>query len=199
MVFRQLSGLDSILQAGGRSNREGKRDRGYVFIFEKDTDAPSKDMRIAATKRLLEDFGDISSRECIERYYNDIFFFREKQIEDNSIAKGISHPKEIPFMIFAKSFQLIQDGSVGIVINQNADCHRLLERLKNGDKTALRGLQKFSVPLKYNGWENCGFNTALGKGIIEDCGAGVFVLNNIKYYNSETGLDVEYNDDVILG
>lgn len=32
-VFRQLSGLDSILQAGGRCNREGKDDKGYVYVL----------------------------------------------------------------------------------------------------------------------------------------------------------------------
>lgn len=35
-VFRQLSGLDSILQAGGRCNREGKDAKGYVYVFDID-------------------------------------------------------------------------------------------------------------------------------------------------------------------
>ena len=33
-VFRELKGLDNILQAGGRCNREGKRKRADVFVFE---------------------------------------------------------------------------------------------------------------------------------------------------------------------
>ncbi len=35
-VFRELAGLDSILQAGGRCNREGRRQNGNVFIFSTD-------------------------------------------------------------------------------------------------------------------------------------------------------------------
>jgi len=195
-VFRELNGLDSILQAGGRSNREGKRDKGFVFIFEKDN-KESKEIRINTAKKLLASHRDITSTDCIEQYYNEIFYFNDKQIEDNSIAKGIKDFSEIPFMTYAKRFKLIKDCSVGVVINQDADCNSLLERLIQGDRSVLRSLQRYTVSLKYNQWENCEFNIALGKGIIEDCGAGVFVLNNTKYYNEETGLDLEFNDDIV--
>ena len=35
-VFRQLAGLDSILQSGGRCNREGRRENADVFIIRTD-------------------------------------------------------------------------------------------------------------------------------------------------------------------
>lgn len=196
-VFRELNGLDSILQAGGRSNREGKRDKGYVFIFERDNKG-SKEIRVNTTKKLLATQEDICSKECIEQYYNQIFFFKEMQIEDNSIAKGVKRPGEIPFKTFARNFKLIKDCSVGVIMNQDAECNDLLERLNKGDRSVLRSLQRYTVSLKWNQWENCEFSTAFGKGIIDDCGVGVFVLNNMKYYNRETGLDIELNDDIVL-
>ena len=65
-------------------------------------------------------------------------------------------------------------------------------------RTVLRSLQRYTVSLKCSQWENCEFNTALGKGLLEDCGAGVFVLNNMHYYSRETGLDLTLDDDIIL-
>lgn len=68
-VFRQLSGLDSILQAGGRCNREGKDDKGYVYVFDIDeTYRKGSDlaMRINKTKGLLEKYQDITSYDCIK-------------------------------------------------------------------------------------------------------------------------------------
>lgn len=197
-VFRELNGLDSILQAGGRCNREGKRDSGEVFIFEKEDEMISKEIRINTAKKLLASHQEITSKECIEQYYNEIFFFREHQIEKNSIDQGKTEFSEIPFRTFAKNFKLIKDNAVGVVINQEEACNRLLERLNTGDRTVLRSLQRYTVSLKCSQWENCEFNTALGKGLLEDCGAGVFVLNNMHYYSRETGLDLTLDDDIIL-
>lgn len=62
-VFRELAGLDSILQSGGRCNREGVRTGGKVFIFE--TDEKSKNeivLRSEIAKGAIADFEDICSK-----------------------------------------------------------------------------------------------------------------------------------------
>lgn len=197
-VFRDLNGLDSILQAGGRCNREGKRDSGFVFIFEQENGGISKDIRINTTQKLLASHQEILSKECIEQYYNEIFFFREQQIEKNSIGAGINDFREIPFRTFAEHFKLIKENTVGVVVPQDETCIQFLSRLKQGDRKVLRSLQRYTVSLKCNQWADCEFNTALGNGLIEDCGAGVFVVNNMHCYSRETGLDIEFHEDVFL-
>ena len=165
-VFRQLSGLDSILQAGGRCNREGKDDKGYVYVFDIDeTYRKGSDlaMRINKTKGLLEKYQDITSYDCIKEYYDGIFDFNQSRIAENSIAKyneqsnsfdrqGLMSPYSIPFRSYAMQFEYISADTISIVIDDPNDqtCHELVETLRNGDMSVRRALQKYSVSVYMN-------------------------------------------------
>lgn len=201
-VFRQLSGLDSILQAGGRCNREGKDDKGYVYVFDIDeTYRKGSDlaMRINKTKGLLEKYQDITSYDCIKEYYDGIFDFNQSRIAENSIAKyneqsnsfdrqGLMSPYSIPFRSYAMQFEYISADTISIVIDDPNDqtCHELVETLRNGDMSVRRALQKYSVSVYMNI-----FKDLYSQGVLNDHGTGIFILENQSYYNNETGLTTE--------
>ena len=201
-VFRQLSGLDSILQAGGRCNREGKDAKGYVYVFDIDeTYRKGSDlaMRINKTKGLLEKYQDITSYDCIKEYYDGIFDFNQSRIAENSIAKyneqsnsfdrqGLMSPYSIPFRSYAMQFEYISADTISIVIDDPNDqtCHELVETLRNGDMSVRRALQKYSVSVYMNV-----FKDLYSQGVLNDHGTGIFILENQSYYNNETGLTTE--------
>lgn len=201
-VFRQLSGLDSILQAGGRCNREGKDDKGYVYVFDIDeTYRKGSDlaMRINKTKGLLEKYQDITSYDCIKEYYDGIFDFNQSRIAENSIAKyneqsnsfdrqGLMSPYSIPFRSYAMQFEYISADTISIVIDDPDDqaCHELVETLRNGDMSVRRALQKYSVSVYMNV-----FKDLYSQGVLKDHGTGIFILENQSYYNNETGLNTQ--------
>lgn len=201
-VFRQLSGLDSILRAGGRCNREGKDDKGYVYVFDIDeTYRKGSDlaMRINKTKGLLEKYQDITSYDCIKEYYDGIFDFNQSRIAENSIAKyneqsnsfdrqGLMSPYSIPFRSYAMQFEYISADTISIVIDDPNDqtCHELVETLRNGDMSVRRALQKYSVSVYMNV-----FKDLYSQGVLNDHGTGIFILENQSYYNNETGLTTE--------
>lgn len=201
-VFRQLSGLDSILQAGGRCNREGKDDKGYVYVFDIDeTYRKGSDlaMRINKTKGLLEKYQDITSYDCIKEYYDGIFDFNQSRIAENSIAKyneqsnsfdrqGLMLPYSIPFRSYAMQFEYISADTISIVIDDPNDqtCHELVETLRNGDMSVRRALQKYSVSVYMNV-----FKDLYSQGVLKDHGTGIFILENQSYYNNETGLNTQ--------
>lgn len=201
-VFRQLSGLDSILQAGGRCNREGKDDKGYVYVFDIDeTYRKGSDlaMRINKTKGLLKKYQDITSYDCIKEYYDGIFDFNQSRIAENSIAKyneqsnsfdrqGLMSPYSIPFRSYAMQFEYISADTISIVIDDIGDntCHELVETLRKGDMSVRRALQKYSVSVYMNV-----FKDLYSQGVLNDHGTGIFILENQSYYNNEIGLNTQ--------
>ncbi len=202
MVFREINGLDNILQAGGRCNREGLRDKGTVYIFETDSSFPKgkTDIRINAAKRLTEKYKDISAPECIVEYYNEIFYFNKETIEKNSIAADTYSPAEINFRTYAEKFKLIDDDTIGVVVPQNDECLRFIKMLETGEgdrRTVIRRLQSYSAPLKCRG-ENSEYNKARDTGIIRETEYGITLLTDMKFYDEETGLDVEKSNDVFV-
>ena len=190
-VFREMAGLDNILQSGGRCNRDGKRECGDVYVFKTD-EKLNRDMqnRVDIVNDLIKRYDDISSPECIEEYYNRLFDFNKRNIDKKLQASGIDN---IEFKTYAMDFEFIKDETIGIVINNCDESEELIQRLKNRDYTARRELQKYTVSLR-----RYEFESALKLGIIDDFGTGVYVLTNNKYYDNKTGLEIEKFNDYIV-
>lgn len=195
-VFRELAGLDSILQAGGRCNREGSRSDGCVYIFDAD-DTPHKNdgdfgTRRNITKKLLEKFSDITAPECIETYFSRLFEDYDELIQKNSIYECSTGKSlmSIPFRKYAESFQLINDDdSIAVVVEYDENASKLIARLRAGDMKVKRKLQRYSVPVpkKY-------INELMKSGLISECN-GVCLLTNKSYYTDEMGLDINTDLD----
>jgi len=184
-VFRQMAGLDSILQSGGRCNREGNRSNGFVYVFETDEKAKG-DLQIRSniTADILKKYPDISCQESIFDYYNRLFTFNNKKIKQNSITEfaGNISLKSIPFRSYAQNFDYIKSDTISIVINLSAEINNLIERLKFGDRSVIRKLQRHSVSVYFYEFENI-----KKLGIISEID-GIFILENNDYYTEEKGL-----------
>lgn len=192
-VFRQLSGLDSILQSGGRCNREGKMPYGDVFIFETDEKLKGEiEVRAGIVRDMLSCGSDITSGECIRDYYRRLFRYWDDIIEQNTIAKDCHGFDNIPFRSYAEQFEFIRDETISVVIDNDPETAKLAAQLEYGGKGIRRKLQRYSVSLK-----KYEFDEALKAGIIEEK-CGVFILANNDYYDPETGLDINYQPDYFV-
>ncbi len=195
-VFRELSGLDSILQSGGRCNREGFRECGNVFIFDAgDTLKGDMAVRASIVKSMLRNDIDISSEEAVKEYYQRLFVFMEDAIERNTIARDVHRFNGIPFRTYAKNFEFIRSETISVVINNCDETEKLLSEIKYGQINKKRELQKYSVSLKIHGE----FDNALSMGLVSDVtGMGVFVLADNAYYSYDTGLNLDMSNDQIF-
>ncbi len=202
-VFRELAGLDSIIQSGGRCNREGKQEKGYVYIFESEEESKRQSdlaLRANITRSIIKGHMnnnseiDITSSLCIESYYKDIFTFNSYSISTNSIANMCNNPSNIPFRTYTESFNMIDSETIAIVIANDNKSQKLIDDLKYSSKSAKRSLQKYTATVYL--WE---FEQLYEQGVLSDYGTGVFCLTNMNYYNSDTGLQIDYTENLILG
>ena len=192
-VFREISGLDSILQSGGRCNREGKKENGNVYVF--DTGEPVKqelEFRTGLEREFFKAGYDISADEIVDKYYKKLFKHYDEVIENISIYKDGMLPDRIPFREYADTIRLIDDESVGVVINNCEKAGEALKAISSGGLKSVRALQPYTVPLRIGEFQN-----ARSKGIISEYANGIYVLNNNDYYKPDTGLDIDMADDKI--
>lgn len=194
-VFREIAGIDNILQSGGRCNREGKMDMGDVFVFETDGGKGEIQLKSNITRNLFEEFDNISTDKCIEEYYSRLFAFNDGNIDKSTITSLMGENlkfDEIPFRMYAENFKFIKNQVIGIVIprDENKD---LIEQLRYGKLSVKRKLQQYSASVHL--WELEGM---IKEGIIEQLDCGVCILANTDYYKSDVGLTLENDVDYFV-
>lgn len=194
-VFREIAGIDNVLQSGGRCNREGKMDMGDVFVFETDGGKGEIQLKSNITRNLFEEFDNISTDKCIEEYYSRLFAFNDGNIDKSTITSlmGVNLKfDEIPFRTYAENFKFIKNQVIGIVIprDENKD---LIEQLRYGKLSVKRKLQQYSASVHI--WE---LEEMIKEGIIEQLDCGVCILANTDYYKSDVGLTLENDVDYFV-
>ena len=194
-VFREIAGIDNVLQSGGRCNREGKMDMGDVFVFETDGGKGEIQLKSNITRNLFEEFDNISTDKCIEEYYSRLFAFNDGNIDKSTITSlmgGNLKFDEIPFRTYADNFKFIKNQVIGIVIprDENKD---LIEQLRYGKLSVKRKLQQYSASVHI--WE---LEEMIKEGIIEQLDCGVCILANTDYYKSDVGLTLENDVDYFV-
>lgn len=188
-VFRELTGLDSILQAGGRCNREGKREKADVFIFGLEEEKDSiKDDRTAITSSLIKKFDDISTKESLDEYYNKLFFFNKDILTKMSMYKFCNSINNIPFEKYYNEFKIIDDRSKSIIILSDNEREKLISEIKFV-KVNLRTLQKYTCSVNENE-----LNELIKQGVIVGMENGLYILANNDYYDRELGILFEPKD-----
>ena len=102
------------------------------------------------------------------------------------------HPRSIPFRTYAERFNMIDSETIGIVIDRDNESRKLIEEMKFGSRSAKRKLQKYTATVYL--WE---FEQLYEQGVLDDYDTGVYCLTNTKYYNSDTGLQIDYTENLI--
>ena len=161
VVYRALSGLDSIAQAAGRCNREGGLDRGEVVVFVPPEPAPPGVMRRAADKTvstLAGKPGNPLSRENFGQFFR--LFYDDTCLDKQGIGRLLepNSELELQFRTAAKHFRIIDDSGQAILVRyypikdkETGELDRTIDsflgKLKNEgpSRWLMRKLQRYSV------------------------------------------------------
>lgn len=193
-VYREISGIDNILQSGGRCNREGIRDKenSNVFIFSLGDLRGEMQVKANITKGLISKYGaeNITSQKCIEEYFEQVYIFYERTIANEDVKNNGCNYYKIPFAEKAKTFKFIDNDTVSIVI-PTEDIFEELERAKVTGYVNRRKLQKYCASI-----HSSELSKLLQTGVVKEEN-GIFVLQNSDYYSMETGLMTDTNNDYI--
>lgn len=191
-VYREISGLDSIIQSAGRCNREGRRSEGYMKVFEFENSGIPRGLKMRAnlTKSLFDEYEDIFSPECITDYYSRLYGALDSSVDCGTIYNNGMKADCIPFRDYADSFNMIDSDTINVVI-PNEENRTLIESLDYSSK-ALRKLSRYSASVHYGE-----FKKLLESGVIKPRGYA-YVLEISEYYSRETGLNPEYNMNTVL-
>lgn len=190
-VFRELAGLDNILQAGGRCNREGKRKQAQVYIFELEdgTANPSLDERGNLVKGMFKKYPDISCPESIAEYYKRLFFMKKDAIQKNTITQDCKDITSIPFKQYAEKFELIPSRTVSVVVARDDRSREIIASLRYIGVGAARKLQLYACTVYQRELDDL-----IRQHVAEDYGTGIYCLTNPDYYDKEIGILFEAKD-----
>ncbi|MDR2743648.1 MAG: CRISPR-associated endonuclease Cas3'' [Desulfovibrio sp.] len=207
VVYRAEAGLDSVAQAAGRCNREGRAESGQVHVFRPESGLPPGLVRRSAqaarsvAERHKE---DLLHPDAVRDYFLELYWQTgEDSLDAEKIMKRTGETAsdaDFPFREIERDFHLIEALTRGLIIPYDKTAEELVRIFDSPESGSsgrgiLRRLQRYSVSLYARDF------AALEKaGAIRWAGPGgqLAALCNRSLYDPQVGLDLYKTDLSIL-
>ncbi len=157
-VYREIAGMDSIVQAAGRCNREGSRQMGCVHVFdllvdgEQSGTSPWLDKMRSISRDLIGENGGRVDESLV------LPFFQRRYQTESTDAKGIFKSlskasilsngfQTIPFEKTSLDYRIIEEDTVPLIVPFGDGGRALARELRVSSQVALlaKKAQRYSV------------------------------------------------------
>lgn len=210
VVYRAMAGLDSVMQAAGRCNREGRMaEPGEVYIFSL-TDGTNALGEMSWAQGALEDLLDrlaqqgAPQREEIERYYkafyNDVDCFdnkKDKEVSKRLWGEDNDRCEELRFDYETASeyFKYIEDQSTAIVVPYGKEGKAIVKKLQSNlplTRQEYRQMNRLTVSLYEKDCLTLGSSISVSE-------SSIAYLADDKLYSAETGIQIIDQTLIFMG
>lgn len=196
VVFRAPAGFDSIAQAAGRCNREGKSEKGLVYLFETDVLPPAGMLRQTAqiTRELFPvPHPDPLRPEAVEAYFRHFYWSQTHSWDKHGVLPQFNDSLRKPELLLkfrsaATLYRLIRDEQTSVLVPFNKTADDLIARLQLGESTdysLFRAIQPYLVGI----WPNTR-RDLLAREVLVEHECGIFILQSRAAYDADRGLTV---------
>ncbi|MBN1227936.1 MAG: CRISPR-associated helicase Cas3' [Deltaproteobacteria bacterium] len=196
VVFRSAAGIDSIAQAAGRCNREGKlSEDGQVYIFLPETGLPPGHFRQTAetAEAVIRHHADPLSLDAVEEYFRTFYWRKGQGLDEYHILNDLDEGKrkgDFPFSVVDKKFKIIKDHMEPIIIpwkreKNDIDAEKIIQCLRYSDFPAkfVRQAQRFTIQVPPRV-----LSALVHSGSVECLHDQYYMLINMDLYREDLGL-----------
>ncbi|MCQ1534975.1 CRISPR-associated helicase Cas3' [Methanosarcina sp. KYL-1] len=155
-VYRSKAGIDSVCQASGRCNREGKLDFGEVYVFrstETYGKATSWQSRVAEIGSMIfDEWDDPLSLPAMNRYFQKLYSYEGDELDKKRILPSFEERwRDIafPFEDVAGKFNLIENNTRDIIIPYDDKVKYIIKQIQQTGFPGkyMRRLQGYTVSI----------------------------------------------------
>lgn len=189
VVYRAMAGLDSIAQAAGRCNREGRlAKKGKVVVFTTPSLPPRGHLRQAAElgRQFIEDIQGNITLEQFNEYFKQLYWIKGKDLDKHGILDDLKArgALEIKFRTAAMNFQIINDAAQRSVLVKYEEGAKLIEQLrtKGPERWLKRRAQRYVVNVPVYVHEKL-----MKEGVISEIHPGLYAQGPDALYHPQLG------------
>lgn len=202
-VYRELAGVDSMIQAAGRCNREGRRNveksQVFIFRFEEKEIVLGQKQQIDVAKSLIVDDGELADMETITKYFEMLYHIKGDSLDKKKILDEFTNKNaKYNFAKVGKEFKLIEQNTKTVFIKCEDAAKEILQELQNKGFTraGMRKASRYCITVYDKTFEKM-YGAGMIRPVSEDI-EDFYELVDDGRYTEEMGLELEIDTGMAL-